>query len=505
LDILHSLFYGFSVGLQPINLLFCFLGCLMGTLVGVLPGIGPVGAICILLPATFRMSPISSIIMLSGIYYGAMYGGSTTSILVNIPGEAASVVTCMDGYQMAKKGRAGAALGMAAFGSFIAGTLGLIGLMLFAHPLANFGLQFGPAEYFSVIVLGLTLITYLSQGSVVKGLMMGALGLTLSCVGLDRIAGSARMTFNILQLWDGIDMVPLAMGLFGVGEILANIEQTIVPEILKTKIENYFPTASDWIQAKGAILRGTVLGFFLGVMPGAGAVISSFVSYGLEKKISKNPERFGKGAIEGVAGPESANNAATAGAFVPLLTLGIPSNIIMALFFGALLIHGMRPGPLLLRDHPDLFWGLISSMYIGNAMLLVLNLPLIPLWVQVLKVPYRILFPLILLFCVIGSYAIKNSGFDVLIMTLFGIIGYLFRKFEYEPAPLILAFVLGPMLEMNLRQALISSRGSFGIFFARPISAITLMIAILVLIAPIISYSVRRIRGPSLTKEVSER
>lgn len=488
MDTLHSLLYGFYIGLQPDNLLFCFIGVLIGTLVGVLPGIGPVGAISILLPATFRMSPVPAIIMLAGIYYGAMYGGSTTSILVNIPGEAASVVTCLDGYEMAKQGRAGPALGIAAFGSFIAGTLGLIGLMLFATPLAEFALKFGPPEYFGIILLGLTLLTYLSHGSVIKAIMMGAFGLILSFIGLDPINASPRMTFNILQLWDGIDMVPLAMGLFGISEVLINIEESATPQILKTKIKNLFPSVLDWMQSKGAILRGSILGFFLGILPGGGAVISSFVSYSIEKRISKEPEKFGKGAIEGVAGPEAANNSATAGAFVPLFTLGIPANIVMALLFGALVIHGMRPGPFLLKDHPDLFWGVISSMYIGNAMLLVLNLPLIPLWVQVLKIPYRILFPLILLFCIIGSYSLKNSVFEVLLMFIFGIVGYLFRKFHYEAAPLILAFVLGPMFEANLRQSLTLSKGSFSIFFTRPIAAVTIILAIILLITAFIPY-----------------
>jgi len=488
MDILHSLYYGFSVGLQPQNLFFCFVGCLVGTLVGVLPGIGPIGAISILLPATFRMSPVSAIIMLAGIFYGAMYGGSTTSILVNIPGEAASVVTCLDGYEMAKQGRAGPALGIAAFGSFIAGTLGVIWLMLFAKPLSEFGLKFGPPEYFALILLGLTLITYLSRGSVIKAIMMGAFGLILSLIGLDQMQGSPRLTFNIFQLMDGIDLVPVAMGLFGIAEILENIEQTVSTEILKTKIRNLFPSLSDWMQAKGAILRGSVLGFLIGVLPGAGATISTFVSYAVEKRVSKDPDRFGKGAIEGVAGPESANNAATAGAFVPLLTLGIPANIIMALFFGALLIHGMLPGPLLLQDHPDLFWGLISSMYIGNGMLLILNLPLIPMWVQVLKIPYRVLFPLILLFCIIGAYSLKNGVFEIILMLVFGMLGYLFRKFGYEPAPLLLAFVLGPMFEFNLRQSLMVSRGSLLIFFTRPISAVTISIAIILFITSFIFY-----------------
>ena len=488
MDTLHSLLYGFYIGLQPGNLLFCFIGVLIGTLVGVLPGIGPVGAISILLPATFRMSPVAAIIMLAGIYYGAMYGGSTTSILVNIPGEAASVVSCIDGYEMAKNGRAGPALGIAAFGSFIAGTLGLIGLMLFASPLAEFALRFGSPEYSALILLGLTLITYLSHGSVVKALMMGAFGIILSCIGLDHIHGSPRMVFNVMQLWDGVGLVPLAMGLFGISEVLINIERAIKPEGLKTKIESFLPTLADWMQSKGAILRGSVLGFILGILPGGGGVIASFLSYSLEKRISKQPERFGKGAIEGLAGPESANNAATSGAFVPLFTLGIPTNVVMALLFGALLIHGIRPGPLFLQDHPDLFWGVISSMYVGNVMLLILNLPLIPIWVKVLKIPYRILFPLILLFCILGSYSLNKSVFDVLVMMIFGLFGYLFRKFEYEAAPLMLAFVLGPMFETNLRQSLLLSKGSFLIFFVRPISAVFVGIAIILFVTSSIPY-----------------
>jgi len=463
----------------------------MGTLVGVLPGIGSIGAMSILLPATFRMSPISAIIMLAGIYYGSQYGGSTTSILVNIPGEASSIVTCFDGYVMARNGRAGPALGIAAFGSFIAGTLGVLGLMIFAMPLAEFGLKFGPPEYFSVILLGLTLITYLSHGSKIKAFMMGTFGLILSCIGIDKICASPRMTFNSIELLDGVDLVSIGMGLFGISEVLINIEEATTPEILKTKIKNLFPSMLDWMKAKGAILRGTAIGFFLGMIPGGGAIISSFISYGVEKRISKTPEEFGKGAIEGVAGPESANNSATAGAFIPLLTLGIPSNIVMALLFGALLIHGMRPGPLLLKDHPDIFWGLVSSMYIGNVMLLILNLPLIPIWVKVLKVPYRILFPLILLFCLIGSYSLNNRIFDVLVMIIFGGVGYLFRKFEYESAPLLLAFVLGPMFELNLRQSLILSKGSFLIFFTRPISAVACTVAIILFITSFLPYFIK--------------
>jgi putative tricarboxylic transport membrane protein len=360
--------------------------------------------------------------------------------------------------------------------------------MFFATPLAEFALKFGPPEYFGVIFLGMTLLMYLSRGSLLKGVMMAVFGLIISFVGLDPIEGSSRMTFNLLQLWDGISIVPLAMGLFGIAEILISIEESAAPELLKTKIENIFPNLSDWMQSKWAILRGSVLGFFLGILPGGGAIISSFVSYGLEKRISKEPEKFGRGAIEGVAGPESANNSATAGAFVPLFTLGIPSNVVMALLFGALTIHGMRPGPFLMANHPDLFWGVVSSMYIGNVMLLILNVPLIPLWVQVLKIPYKILFPLILLFCIIGAYSVRSSIFDIHLTIIFGMVGYLFRKFDYEAAPLVLAFVLGPLFESNLRQSLTLSKGSFSIFFTRPISAVSIILAIILLVIGFMPY-----------------
>lgn len=489
MDLLQNILHGFSIAFQPDNLLFCFLGCVMGTLVGVLPGIGPVGAMSILLPATFRMDPTGAVIMLAGIYYGSMYGGSTTSILINIPGEAASVVTTLDGHQMAKQGRAGAALGISAFGSFIAGTFGLIGLVFFSGPLAEFGLRFGPPEYFGVVLVGLIFVAYLSVNSPIKAIMMAAFGIILSCVGIDPIQGSQRMIFNITQLWDGISLIPIAMGLFGISEILINIEETTKPmEFLTTKIKNLLPTMSDWQQSKWPIIRGSLLGFFVGILPGGGGVVASFLSYGLEKRVSKTPERFGKGAIEGVAGPESANNSATSGSFIPLLTLGIPSNVVMALLLGAFVIHGIRPGPLLLSEHPDLFWGLTSSMYIGNVMLLILNLPLIPVWVQVLKVPYRILFPFILLFCLIGAYSLDGRCFDVVVMIIFGIVGYLFKKFDYEPAPLILAFVLGPMIELNLRQSLILSNGDFSIFFTRPISAVALAICGIFLITSFVRY-----------------
>lgn len=481
-----DLLYGFSVSLTPVNLVHCFIGVFIGTLIGVLPGIGPVGAISLLLPITLHTSPIGAVIMLAGIYYGAMYGGSTTSILLNIPGEAASVVTCMDGYQMARHGRAGPALGIAAFGSFIGGTVSIIGLMLIAPPLAEAALKFGPPEYFSLMILGMTLLIYLTSGSIPKALMMGILGLILGVIGIDPISGDQRFTFNVLELSDGIGLVPLVMGLFGISEVLLNVEQDLKREIFQAKIRGLLPNLQDWKDSAGPILRGSTLGFLLGVLPGGGALISSFVAYAMEKRISKTPERFGQGAIEGVAGPETANNAATGGAFIPLLTLGIPANVVMAMLLGALMIHGMQPGPMLLQNHPKLFWGVVTSMYVGNGILLLLNLPLIGLWVQVLKVPYRILFPLILLFCMIGSYSINSSDLDMLIMIAFGVIGYLMKKFDYEGAPMVLAYVLGPMLEMALRQSLTMSNGSFSIFVTRPIAAVGILIAILLVASPLL-------------------
>jgi len=486
MDFLNHLGMGFSVALQPVNLFYCFVGVFIGTLVGVLPGIGPVGAMSLLLPTTFKASPEAAIIMLAGIYYGAMYGGSTTSILVNIPGEAASVVTCLDGYQMAQQGRAGPALGMAAFGSFIAGTISILGLMLLAPPLSQFALRFGPPEYFTLMVLGLTILIYLAQGSMPKALIMAAFGLVLGLVGLDSINARPRFTFGKMELIDGVGLVPVVMGLFGISEVFLNIEQVVQREILKTKVKGLLPTAKDWKDSTGSIARGSLLGFFLGILPGGGAVISSFISYAIEKRMSKHPEQFGTGAIEGVAGPESANNAATGGAFIPLMTLGIPPNVIMAMLLGALMIHGVTPGPLMMKQNPNVFWGVVASMYIGNIMLLILNLPLITIWVRVLKVPYKILFPLILLFCLIGVYTVMNSVFDIYLMLIFGIIGYLMKKFGYEGAPLVLAFVLGPLMENNLRKSLIISQGDFSIFLVRPLAAASLILALFLLISPLI-------------------
>jgi putative tricarboxylic transport membrane protein len=487
MELLTNLFHGFQISLSPINLMYCFIGVLLGTLIGVLPGIGPGAAIALLLPTTFRVSPVSAIIMLAGIYYGAMYGGSTTSILVNIPGEAASVVTCLDGYQMARKGRAGPALGISAFGSFIAGTLSVMGLMLLAIPLSDVALKFGFPEYFAIMCLGLSIVSYLGRGSIFKSLVMAALGVSLSFVGMDVVVGKPRFDFGLLVLGDGVGLIPLLMGLFGISEVFINIEEkTKAREIFQTKIRGLLPTLRDWKDSLGAIARGSLLGFFLGILPGGGAVVSSFVSYAVEKKISKHPEKFGTGVIEGVAGPESANNAATGGAFIPLFVLGIPSNVAMALLLGALMIHGLQPGPLLLQQHPEIFWGTVASMYIGNAMLLVLNLPLIGLWVKLLKVPYKILFPMILLFCLIGAYSENNNPADMLVMLFFGALGYLLRKYGYDLAPLVLAFVLGRQMEQAFRQSLIMSDGSFTIFFTRPISAVAMVLGIFLLISALI-------------------
>jgi putative tricarboxylic transport membrane protein len=488
MDIFANVLLGFEVALQPTNLLFCFIGVLIGTLVGVLPGLGPVAAMSLLLPSTFHISPVSAIIMLAGIYYGAMYGGSTTSILVNIPGEAASVVSCLDGYQMARQGRAGPALGIAAFGSFIAGTVSIVGLMFLAPPLAAMALKFGPPEYFCLMLLGLIILTFLAGKSMPKALIMAAFGLFLGLIGMDIMTATPRFTFGLYFLSDGVGLVPVVMGLFGVSEVLLNVEAGIRRDIFKTRIKGLLPNLRDWKDSAGPIVRGSVIGFFLGILPGGGAVISSFVSYAVEKRCSRHPERFGTGVIEGLAGPESANNAATGGAFIPLFTLGIPANAVMAMLLGALIIYGMQPGPMLIKAHPDLFWGVVTSMYIGNVMLLVLNLPLIGLWVNILKIPYQVLFPLILLFCLIGVYSLNNNTGEIGLMLVFGALGYLMKKFDYEAAPLVLALVLGPIMEHALRQSLIMSDGSAGIFFTRPISLVIMLVVITLLILPLLPW-----------------
>jgi len=494
MDVFGQIYLGFSVALQPANLMFALLGAILGTMVGVLPGLGPTAAMSLLLPATFGISPVGSMIMLAGIYYGAQYGGSTTSILVNIPGEAASVVTCLDGYQMARQGRAGAALGISAFGSFIAGTLALLGLTFLAPVLVDAALTFGPPEYFTLMCLGIVILTFLSHGSMLKALIMAVLGLWVGTIGIDSITGAQRYTFERPELMEGVGLLQIAMGMFGVAEILTNIEGNKEVTRLETNLRGLFPTREEWRKSIGAILRGAGIGFFLGILPGGGAVISSFASYAIEKRFSKYPEKFGTGVIEGVAAPEAANNAAAQGAFIPMVTLGIPSNIVMALLLAALMIHGITPGPLLMEKHPGLFWGFITSMYIGNAMLLVLNLPLIPLWVKFLKVPYPILFPFIFLFCLVGVYTINNTVFDIHLMILFGIFGYVSRKFDYEPAPFILAVVLGPMMEKALRQSLIMSKGEFSIFLSRPISGVILSAAIFLLFFPLFLQGVKHYR-----------
>ena len=467
---------------------------IVGTLVGVLPGLGPVASMALLLPLTFSLGPTGALIMFAGIYYGAMYGGSTTSILLNIPGEAASVMTCVDGHVMAREGRAGAALGMAAFGSFIAGTLAIIGLTLVAKPLAGFALKFSYPEYVALMVLGLMLVIVLASGSMLKAFAVLGVGMVLASVGQDVVSGMFRFTYGLPTLMDGFDLGPMIMGLFGVSEVLANVSSPVQRVIVQTRIRDLLPSRDDWRRSIGAILRGTGLGFLLGALPGGGAIVSSFAAYATEKHLSKEPERFGRGAIEGVAAPESANNAASVGSFVPLLTFGIPSNITMAIVMGALMINGVTPGPTLITDRPDLFWGVIASMYIGNAVLLVLNLPMIGLWIQVLKVPYRVLFPLILVFCAVGSFSMNNNLFDVWMMTLFGVIGYLMKRNGYEPAVLVLAFVIGPILEQSLRQSLLLGEGSFAIFVTRPISATLIAVAALLVASAAIPAIGRRRR-----------
>jgi putative tricarboxylic transport membrane protein len=486
MDFLANISQGFGVALNPWNLAFAFIGAVIGTAIGVLPGLGPPATIALLLPITYKMDPASAIILLAGIYYGAMYGGSTTSILLNIPGEAASVVTCLDGYQMARQGRAGTALGVSAIGSFIGATFSIIGLSLVAPSLVSLALRFGPSEYFCLILLGMMMAVYLSEGSTVKGLAMAALGLLLGTVGVDPVLGVIRFTFGISRLQDGFDFVVVAMGLFGISEVLLNLEAPESRDIFKTSLKGLLPKWEDWRACWASVVRGSLLGFFIGVLPGGGAIISSFISYAVEKKVSNHPEKFGKGAIEGVAAPESANNAASVSSFIPLLTLGIPGNASVAMIFVALMIHGIRPGPLMLQTYPTLFWGVIASMYIGNLMLLGLNLPLIGLWVRMLKIPYHYLAAIVVTICVIGAYSVKSTIFDVGAMVAFGVVGYFMRKGGFPPAPLILAMILGPMLEKSLQQSLISSGGDLRIFIEQPISAGLLAVAAFLILSPVL-------------------
>jgi putative tricarboxylic transport membrane protein len=486
MDVLQQVGQGFLLALTPQNLLFCFIGVLAGTLIGVLPGIGPVSGVALLLPITFSLDPTAGMIMLAGIYYGSMYGGSTTSILINTPGESASVMTCLDGYAMARQGRAGPALGMCAVASFVAGTFSVLGLMLLAPPLAAFALRFGPAEYFALMVLGLTTLTRLAGKSLTKGLLMAAFGLALGTIGIDPVTGTSRFTFGRVELLEGIGFVPVAMGLFALAEIFANAEESLRREVFKTELKNLWPSLEDWMAVRWTMLRATVIGFFIGALPGAGATVAAFMAYAVEKKASKHPEKFGTGVIEGVAAPEAANNAATGGALVPLLTLGLPSSATTAVLLGALLIFGLRPGPLLMSERPDFFWAVVTSMYVGNVMLLILNLPLVGLWASMLRIPYTILLPLILLFTLIGAYALNNNVSDIWIMILFGVVGYLMRKFDYPAAPVVLALVLGPLMETNFRRALQISQGDYSIFLTHPISAVLLLAAVLSLTWPLL-------------------
>jgi putative tricarboxylic transport membrane protein len=482
MELIDNLGLGFETALTFNNLFYCFLGVLLGTLIGVLPGIGPTATIAMLLPITFALSPVTSLIMLAGIYYGAQYGGSTTAILINLPGESSSAVTAIDGYQMARQGRAGPALAAAALGSFFAGSVATLVLATFAPLLADVALEFGPPEYFSLMVLGLISSVALAHGSVVKALGMIVLGLLLGLVGTDIYTGTPRFTLGFPELYDGLNFVAVAVGVFGIAEILRNLETEQDREVVVKRVTNILPSMSDLKAMAGPILRGTVLGSALGILPGGGAILSSFAAYTVEKKLSKTPERFGRGAIEGVAGPESANNAGAQTSFIPMLTLGIPANPVMALMIGALIIQGITPGPNVATDEPALFWGVIVSMWIGNLMLVLLNLPLIGVWVRLLKIPYYVLFPAILAFSAIGVYSINSNAFDLFAVSVFGILGYVLVKLECEPAPLLLGFVLGPMLEEHLRRAMIISRGDPSIFVTRPLSGVLLVLAVAILV-----------------------
>ncbi|MBU1334983.1 MAG: tripartite tricarboxylate transporter permease [Alphaproteobacteria bacterium] len=494
MDLLSSLALGFSVALDPINILYCFIGVLLGTLVGVLPGIGPTATIAMLLPITFTLGPETSLIMLAGIYYGAQYGGSTTAILINLPGESSSAVTAIDGYQMARKGRAGAALATAALGSFFAGTVATLLLAFFAPPLARAALNFGAPEYFSLIVLGLLVSIALAHGSILKALAMIVLGLLLGMVGQDIYTGTPRFTFGVRELFGGLNFVAVAVGVFGVAEILRNLENEKEREVGVSKVSGLWLTKDDIRRIIGPVLRGTALGSVLGVLPGGGHILSSFASYSAEKRLSKTPEEFGHGAIEGVAGPESANNAAAQTSFIPLMTLGIPAHPVMALMIGAFILQGITPGPNVINQEPALFWGIIASMWIGNLLLVILNLPLIGLWVKMLSIPYRVLFPAIVLFACIGTFSINQNIYDIYAIAFFGIVGYLLIRFGCEPAPLLLGFVLGPLLEEHLRRAMIISRGDPMIFIERPISATLLGLALLAVIVAVLP-SIRKKRN----------
>ncbi len=491
-ETLHNLYLGFSVALAPNVLLYAFVGCVVGTLVGVLPGVGPLAGISLLLPASFGLDATSAIVLLAGIYYGAMYGGSTTSILMRIPGEAASVMTCIDGYAMTRSGRAGPALAIAAVGSYIAGTVSVVALMFLAPPLASFALRFGPPEYFTLLLLGLLALAYMSGGSMLKALAMAALGLLLGMIGIDPMTGFSRFSYGLVELGDGIGVVPVAVGLFGLSEILLTAGQPVAPEVKKPRLRELLPSRAEWRASLWPIGRGTVLGFLIGIIPGSAHIIASFVSYSVERRLSKHPERFGHGAIEGVAGPESANNSATSGAFVPMLALGVPSGPIPAVMIAALMVHGVAPGPLMISQQPELFWGFIASMYVGNVVLLILNLPLVGIFVNLLRIPYPLLYPAILIFCVLGVYAVNGSVVDVGIMTAMGALGYGLRKFDFETAPVVLGLVLAPMMEMSFRQSLSMSSGSYAIFVTRPIALVLLTVGAALLLSSMITFVMKK-------------
>src|SRR5436853_1160300 len=504
-ETLQNLYLGFSVALSPPVLFYAFVGCVVGTLVGVLPGVGPLAGISLLLPATFGLDATRAIVMLAGIYYGAMYGGSPTSILMRIPGEASSVMTCIDGYAMARKGRAGAALCIAAVGSWIAGTFGVIMLSLIAPPLAAFALRFGPPEYTVLLLLGLVLLAYMSSTSLPRTLLMACLGLLLGTIGIDTMTGHFRYSFDIAELGDGIGIVPVAVGLFGLGEILATPSATAVRNVIAPRLRELLPSAAEWRLASLPIARGSVLGFLIGLTPGSAHIISSFLSYAIERRLSRHPEEFGKGAVAGVAGPESANNAASTGAFVPMLALGLPTGPIADVLLAALNIHGVSPGPTLVNEHPDVFWGFVASMYVGNLMLLALNLPLVGVFVNLLRIPYAYLYPLIIMFCVIGVYEVNHSIVDVWIMLIFGVVGYGLKKFGFDPAPLVLGLVIAPIFEMSLRQALIMSDGNWTIFVTRPIAATLIAVSALMLVASAVSMmNARRDWRAKMAEEVKE-
>jgi putative tricarboxylic transport membrane protein len=487
MGVLEGIAQGFAVALDPVNILYVFIGVLIGTVIGVLPGLGPTATIALLLPLTYEIEPHTAVILLAGIYYGSMYGGTITSVLLRLPGEAASVVTTFDGYEMAKQGRAGPALGIAAIGSFVGGVLAVVGLAVLAPPLAALAVSFGPPEYVAMTVLGILLVTYLGTGSAVKSLCMAALGLLLATIGQDPIAGTTRFTFGQVSLFDGLDFVAVAMGLFGVGEILYSLEHSEKVQAVTQRIKNIWPSRTDLRDSAGAIGRGSLLGFLIGVLPGGGGVVSSLASYALEKRRAKDPSRFGRGAIEGVAGPETANNASSTSAFIPLLTLGIPANVVLALIFGALLVQGVTPGPQLIDQHPEIFWGVIASMFVGNLMLLALNIPLVGVFVQILRVRAGILAAFALLVTMAGVFSINNDATDMWVVLVFGLLGWLMKKTGFEPGPLVLAFVLGPILERAFRQSMLISGGSLGVFVTRPISGGLLVVTAVIVVVSIVT------------------